>query len=205
MTTPRLLVLSDFQNYPQTLTRAQMVCQAAAAGSVAVVLRDRQASVRERLEWGRVLREMTHRRGQQFHVSDRLDLARLLRADGLHLPADGFAPSRVVDQIPWVSRACHDADALADGELRALSAMLVSPCFAERKGRPALGLDGLRVQAARLRARAPRLLVYALGGVDAQYARQALAAGADGVAVISAVLDPRSDIPSLLSALGIQR
>jgi thiamine monophosphate synthase len=48
-------------------------------------------------------------------------------------------------------------------------------------------------------------LVYALGGVDAQYARQALAAGADGVAVISAVLDPRSDIPSLLSALGIQR
>jgi thiamine-phosphate pyrophosphorylase len=52
---------------------------------------------------------------------------------------------------------------------------------------PPIGIAGLRTILAVLRARAPRLPVAAIAGIDASNASEVIAAGADGVAVISAL------------------
>ena len=51
----------------------------------------------------------------------------------------------------------------------------------------AIGLDGWREAAGHFRAHAPDLPVGAIAGIDAGNARDVMAAGADGVAVISAI------------------
>src|SRR5690606_33443052 len=112
------------------------------------------------------------------------------------------ARATLADQSEWLSRAGHGLDALADVELRALTAVVVSPVWEERKGRAALGAAGLQERVHTLKARAPELLVYALGGVSAENANESLSCGADGVAAMGVVTDAR-ERTRLLSALEI--
>lgn len=62
-------------------------------------------------------------------VNDRVDLARLVAADGVHLGEDDLTPAaarRVVGQEMWIGRSTHDLDqvtaAAADPPIRSTSA-----------------------------------------------------------------------------------
>ena len=209
---PRLIAISDSARgaHAEWLENLEAVLAAARPGSVLVLLRDPESPIRERLELGRRLRGLTRAYGQLLSVSDRLDLAWLLDADALHLSeasvstevARAFAGER--GRRWWLSRACHDAQQLLDATA---DAVLLSPIPEPRKGRPALGVGGLR-QALELRARRAAALgdcaVYALGGVTRHNARDLLVAGADGVALIGELFVPGAG-HELLAALGISK
>ncbi|RYE93870.1 MAG: thiamine phosphate synthase [Myxococcales bacterium] len=140
------------------------------------------------LRWGQTLRQVL---GDDVPliVNDRLDVAHALGAAGVHLGRQsvGVGEARaLLGPGCWVSRACHDLDELALASREGADAALLSPVFASPgKGAP-LGLDAVRAAAASL----PRLALYALGGVDAASAPGCLQAGARGVAVVRAALDP---------------
>jgi thiamine monophosphate synthase len=80
-----------------------------------------------------------------------------------------------------------------------LDAVLLSPIFEARKGRCALGVAAL----GRARDAHPGPAWFGLGAVNAGNAAACLVAGAAGVAVIGAALEP--DPQPLLEALGILR
>lgn len=205
---PRLIVITDTSvaAEPELLSRIERVLVSAAPRTTVVQLRDHELSARERLSLGRRLVAACRRHDQYFVVNDRLDLAVLLDADGVHLGEASIAPDDARAMLPedaWISTACHDA---AVARRFDVDAVLVSPIALPRKGRPALGFEGLRAARRAIdsipRADGPRL--YALGGIDANNAGECLSAGADGVAAIGAVLDGRDPTP-LLDALGIRR
>jgi thiamine monophosphate synthase len=102
----------------------------------------------------------------------------------------------------WISIACHDAEAVRQPHV---DGVLLSPVAAPRKGRDALGFGALRAARRALVSvgEGAEPALYALGGIQWENARQALADGADGVAVIGAVFDGRDPMP-LLDALGIR-
>lgn len=204
--TAQLVVLTDLGRFPAPASTLEPLCRRARPGSVAVILRDRDQALRRRLDVGRELRQLTGESEQAFFVSDRVDLALELHADGVHLSADGLLPSEASALFPGalIGRAHHGAEGLEPGELALCSHLLVSPVFAERKGRRALGQAGLSDRCARLRALAPRVRLLALGGVDRANARAAIGAGADGAAAISAAHEPAEQL-GLLAALDIQR
>jgi thiamine monophosphate synthase len=88
-----------------------------------------------------------------------------------------------------------------------VDAWVLSPIFAARKGKAALGVAAVRRLHERCRsgsegANGPR--VWALGGVTASVAKACLAAGADGVAVMGAVL-AGNELDALVYELGIAR
>ncbi len=172
------------------------------------MLRDRGLSARRRLALGEELRVAARDGGQLLVVSDRADLARALGADGLHLPAAGFSPSDATrywyGPSQWLSRAGHGLEQLNAADLAALSAVVVSPVWEPRKGRPRLGESGLRQWVHDVRGRAPHLAIYALGGVCAENASKSFECGADGVAAMGALMDAR-ERSRLLSALEIRR
>lgn len=203
---PRLMVITDTTVAPGELLleRVEAVLALSRPGSVVVQLRDPQLAVRERLRLGERLAGACRRHAQRFIVGDRCDLAVLLEADGVHLgersvpAADARA---LVGSGAWITRASHDAGWTPEPDV---DAVVLSPIMAERKGRPALGLDGIRL-ARRALNEAPRPVhLYALGGVDAGSAARCVEAGADGVAVIGAVLAGRAVEP-LLRVLGVER
>lgn len=206
MSNARLMLISDCERWSQrhVVERVTTICAAAIPGSVVVQLRDRQLPARERLALGQQLLGAAHDNGQQLIVNERLDLAVLLGADGVHLPEQAVPADEARHFLmqqrgaqPWLSCASHRATRVVSD---ALDAVVLSPILAQRKGRPALGLAALNEARAVLQA-GRRL--FALGGVDAARAAQCLAAGADGVAVIGAAFD--QDPRLLLTALGISR
>lgn len=208
---PRLIAITDSSLLPPTLLleRLQRLARAARPGTVALLLRDHSLCARARLTLGHQLGEVARESGQALWVADRLDLALLLEADGVHLGEGSVSPAlarSLVGQGPRISRAWHAASlagAPAAEELADVDALLVSPVFEARKGRAALGLARLGVLGEQLRARNWACQTYALGGVTAENAAACRVTGAAGVAAIGATLT--EDPTKLLTALELHR
>jgi thiamine monophosphate synthase len=167
---------------------------------VLFVVRDYGLALRARWALAERLCALSLRTQQRFGLADRTDLARALGCSAFHLPESGLRACDAREYLGpdvFISRASHDPSCAPEPELDAL---LLSPIFEARKGRPALGLPALERTSNRYGI-APAL--FALGAVDARNAAACLAARAAGVAVIGAALAP--DPAPLLGALGILR
>ncbi len=212
---PQLWVLTDLQVAAEPVLgeRLARLCEAAKPGSLLVQLRDKEVSARRRLELGLRLRALTAAAGHLLAVNDRLDLAWLLEADVVHLAEASVEPERVRVHFGKrfrISRACHR---LEDCGRSDVDAVVVSPCFAARKGRAPLLQAGL-AEACRRSQEGGGAAVIALGGVGVENALGALQAGAAGVAVIGAALSDAAwtatggqppPAMALLAALGLAR
>jgi thiamine-phosphate pyrophosphorylase len=183
--------------------RVERVLALARAGSVVVQLRDLALPTRERFALGERLVSLCRHYGQWFVVNDRLDLAVLLGADGVHLGEGSVSPGEARALLPdaFISHACHD---LAGVVRPGSDAAVLSPICSPRKGNAALGLEVLSRAQALLEGGDSTRALYALGGVDASNAAACIQNGATGVAAIGAVLDDSDPLP-LVRALGIHR
>ena len=181
-----LLVVPDLSLAPAAHWLAAL--SALPRSLLAVQLRMPHAPAAHLLRWGRALR---HALGPDVPlvVNDRLDVALALGTPFVHLGrlSVGVGEARsLLGPGAWVSRSCHDLGELTAASREGADAVLVSPVFASPgKGSP-LGLDTLAAMVAAF----PRLPLLALGGVDATSATSCLRAGARGVAVVRAALDP---------------
>ncbi len=170
-------------------------------GADVVQLRDKECSARELVAAGNRVREVTERTGTLFIVNDRLDVALACGADGVHLGQDDLpvAAARVIAPsgfIIGVSAGSPDEArrAVEDGA----DYLAASPVFftaQKRDVETCCGLEGIR----RIRA-AANLPLIAVGGIGMGNVCDVIGAGADGVAVISAVVG-QHDITGAARAL----
>ena len=176
----------------------RVVVEAAIAGGVDVVqLREKDRSARERYHLGRKLREVTREAGVPFVVNDRVDLAQAVDADGVHLGDDDL-PLSAAREI------------LGDEAILGRSVSFVDDAVAaERAGADYLGVgavystgskddiddDEHDIGPGRVSdiADAVDIPVVGIGGITAENAGPVVEAGADGVAVITAIT--RADDP----------
>ena len=200
---PRLIAFSDTTRVASALMldRFSALAERARAGEVLFIVRDYALPIRERWLLAQRLAELSVRTRQRFGIAERADLARALGADAFHLPQGGLSAADARGYLGpnvLLSRGAHAPGAFVDGEVEAeLDAVLLSPIFEVRKGRPALGVAALE----RARAAHPEQAWFGLGAVAADNAAACLSAGAAGVAVIGAALEPNPG--PLLAALGI--
>jgi len=181
--------------------------RAACEGGAAVVqLRAKRTGDREALAWGREIRGLTRACGALFFVNDRFDLARLCEADGVHLGQTDLPPARLPAEARArlaVGRSTHDEAEVRRALAEPVDYVAFGPLFGTHSkeiAHTARGLDRLARIAALV---APRPLI-AIGGIDAANAPAAVRAGADGVAVISAVAaadDPVAATRALVDGL----
>ena len=122
-------------------------------------------------------------------LNDRADLAVLAGFDGVHVGQGDLLPDearRVVGTERWVGTSTHTEEQVRAADLSGADYVAVGPVFATRTKLDAetvIGLEGVR------RARAlTRKPVVAIGGITRANARSVVEAGADSVAVISALL-----------------
>ncbi len=181
------------------------VVEAAVRGGVTCVqLREKSLATRAFVERARALKAWLAPRGVPLIVNDRLDVALACDADGVHVGQSDMAPEEVRRFMPQalIGLSLESAAQLAAAERAPVDYYGISPLFAtatKHDAAPALGLDGLRD----IRARTRRPLV-AIGGIRADNAAAAMAAGADGLAVVSALCaaaDPAEAARELRSAM----
>jgi thiamine-phosphate pyrophosphorylase len=200
---PRLLIITDLHVADEATTclRLGRALLGVAPGTVAVGVRDHDASIARRVAFARRLLPIVRAHGARLVVHDRVDLALAIGADGVQLGRRSIGARdarRLLGDQAWIGRSCHDEGELLRAAAEGVDAVTLSPLFASPgKGVP-LGPARFR----ELRAKVPSMSVFALGGVDAASAFAAREAGADGVAVIRAVLcapDPAEAVRRLLA------
>jgi thiamine-phosphate pyrophosphorylase len=161
---------------------------AAIAGGVTIVqLRDKHAPARRLIETGRALLAVLRPRGIPLIVNDRVDVAHALGADGVHLGQDDLSPAvarTILGPGALIGLSLDRADQLAsiDASVDYVGLGPVFPTGTKADAAPALGIAGF----AALRRRISRPVV-AIGGITAANAPQVRAAGADGIAIVSAI------------------
>ncbi len=183
------------------LAQARAAC---AGGARVVQLRAKRAGDAHALALGRELRALTRAAGVLLFVNDRVDLALAVEADGVHLGQDDLAPAQARRIAPRlaVGRSTHDAEQVARALLEPIDYVAYGPLFGTQSkadAHAARGLAALR----EIASHCAELPLVAIGGIDAAGARAARAAGADGVAVISAVAaarDPLAAVRELAAA-----
>ena len=179
---------------------------AVAGGATMIQLREKDLATRAFIEEARTLRERLAPLGVPLVINDRADVALAVGADGLHVGQDDmpYAMARALLPGKIIGLSITALDQLDAADARAADYLGVGPIFAQATkadAAPPLGLEGLR--AARHLTDQPLM---AIGGVTAANAAALRAAGADGLAIVSAIVaadDPQAATQEIAAAFGV--
>lgn len=170
-------------------TLVDAVRAAVAGGVTCVQLREKELETRSFLQLAQELRKALRPLGVPLIINDRLDIALAIGADGIHLGQRDMPLNiaRTIGRPDWiVGVSAESPDDAIRAEEDGAGYIGVSPVFAtatKSNTAPPLGLDGLRAMRS-----ATRLPLVAIGGIHTGNAREVIHAGADGIAVVSAIM-----------------
>ncbi|MGZ0049560.1 thiamine phosphate synthase [Brevibacillus gelatini] len=176
----------------------EIVREALAGGAGIVQLRDKgsRLTAEERHELGRQLQQLCREAQALFFVNDDVELAVRLQADGVHVGQDDMQLAQVREKVGEAmyvgvsAGTVEEALAARNGgaDCIGVGAMFATSSKADA-GEP-IGPEGLRDIREAVGSDLP---IVGIGGITLQNAGQVINAGADGVAVISAI--SRADSP----------
>ena len=136
-------------------------------------------------------------------MNDRADLCLAAAFDGLHLGQDDLSPEsarKIIGPARLLGVSTHNPEQLSEATKTTADYLAIGPVFStttKANPDPVVGLAGVR----RARELTPKPLV-AIGGITPANARSVLDAGADAIAVISALLpNPRKSAEEFLRVL----
>lgn len=144
------------------------------------------------------IRAAVQRSACRVIVNDRADLAVLAEADGVHIGQDDLSPAdarTVVGARRMLGVSTHTDAQVEAAEQSDADYIAVGPVFTtgtKLNPDPVIGLEGVR----RARALTSKPLV-AIGGITRENARSVIDAGADSVAVISALLSRQESVATI--------
>jgi thiamine-phosphate pyrophosphorylase len=165
----------------------------AGGGATLVQLRDKEGSTRRLVEEARAIKQALHGTGVPLLINDRVDVALAAAADGVHIGQGDMAVEdarRLLGPRAVIGLSLKTVEHAKAAPVDRLDYVAIGGVFAttskDNTAAP-IGPQGLRTVAAAVRARAPKLPIVAIAGIDRTNAADVIAAGADGVAVISAL------------------
>ena len=162
---------------------------AAEAGAVLFQYRNKTASMKDAYIEALTLRDAAAKAGVLFIVNDRCDLAMAVDADGVHLGQQDLPldlARKVMGPKKLIGISTHNADQVREATAGKPDYLGFGPIFtpgSKQDHAPVVGLEGLRM----IRS-LTALPVFAIGGIHIDQVDEVMRAGADGVAVISAIL-----------------
>jgi len=125
-------------------------------------------------------------------INDRLDIAMMVDADGVHLPVAGLPPEQVREiagDEMLVGRSAHNLEEVREAVTGGCDYCILGPVF-ETPSKAGilepLGVDGLGDICNEV-----DIPIIAIGGIGEENARACLEAGASGIAVMRAITDAR--------------
>ena len=181
---PRIYPITDVQL--SGLSHAEQVRLLSLGGASLIQLREKQMSALEFYEQARA----AQRAGVQLIINDRVDIALAVGAAGVHLGQDDLPPEaarKLLGPRAIIGYSTHNIEQAITAVKLPIDYLAVGPIFGtttKTDTAPVLGLEGLRA----VRQAIGQFPLVAIGGITHTNARDVIDAGADSVAVISALL-----------------
>jgi thiamine-phosphate pyrophosphorylase len=188
-----LYLITDRSVFPAGDSMFPAIEAALQAGVRAVQLREKDLAVRELLDTARLMKALTDKYNAKLFINDRVDIALAVEADGVHLGQKSIPAKAVRDT--WGDRFIIGVSVHGlreAGEAEGADFITLGPIYdtpSKRNYGTPLGPSIIGQAKGTY-----RLPVFAIGGINTANIQEVGSAGADGIAVISAVLKS-SDIP----------
>ncbi len=158
-----------------------------------VQLRDKQGSTRVMLEEARALTAVLAPLDIPLLINDRVDVALAVEADGVHIGQDDMSPADarlLLGRTAIIGLSIKSVQQAKDAALDHLDYVAIGGVYgtaSKDNTAPPIGVSGLRAIVQAIRARAKEFPICAIAGINESNAADVIEAGADGVAVISAL------------------
>ena len=181
---PKLYPITDVRI--SGLSHAEQVERLAEGGATFIQLREKNASPRDFYEAAREAVRVARRLGVQVIINDRVDIAIVVGADGVHLGQDDLPPEKaraLLGENRIVGYSTHNLKQALEACFAPVDYVAIGPAFqtsTKEKPDPVVGLEAI----AEIKRRMSKPLV-AIGGITLELAKSVIEAGADSVAVIS--------------------
>ena len=184
-----ILYLVTDRNLARGRSIEEIVTEAVMGGVTVVQLREKDLSTGDFLRQAFSLKELTDRMGVPLIINDRLDIAMACGTAGVHLGQDDMdcaQARRIAGEEMVIGVSVSSPEEAVKAELDGASYLGVSPVFSTptKTDAPApAGLEGL----CRIREMV-RIPLVGIGGISAANAPDVIRSGADGIAVVSAIM-----------------
>jgi len=182
-----------------------VVAAALKGGVRAVQLREKDLNTKELYELAFELRKLTRQYDARLFINDRADIALAVDADGVHLGNSSLPIYRVralVGPRKFIGVSCHNQLNVITAQEKGADFVTFGPVYHTPSktiyGNP-VGLDLLETVAS-----ISKIPVFALGGIKQQKIHDVLARGADGIALVSAIIsaaDPENVTGKIISLI----
>jgi len=198
---PRVYPITDTRI--SRLSHAEQVARLADSGATLIQLRDKHVSPFEFYEQAKAALEVANKRGVQLIINDRADIALALGAAGVHLGQDDLpsnAARLLLGEDAIIGYSTHSLSQIQEAAKLPIDYLAIGPVFAtttKENPDPIVGLDGVRLA----REAIGDGLLVGIGGISQANAAEVIQAGADAVAVISALWSDSASIPQHLQSL----
>ncbi len=160
-----------------------------AGGANFLQLRAKDLSTREFIAAGTRLSKICRRNRIPFVVNDRVDIALALDSDGVHLGQDDMPPAaarKIIPQGKLIGLSVHSLEEAEKAKEEKPDYIGAGPVFFTKtkvNAIPPVGTDFIRKIGS-----GTNLPIVAIGGINAENMEEVIAAGADAIAVCSAIL-----------------
>ena len=198
---PRVYALTDVQL--SGLSHAEQVRLLSQGGATLVQLREKDLPALKFYEEAKAAVEVASQHGVQLIVNDRVDVAMAVGASGVHLGQDDMPPEaarKLLGPDAIIGYSTHNVAQAINAATLPIDYLAIGPIFStttKTDTAPVLGLDGLRAVRQSIRG----VSLVAIGGITAANASSVIEAGADSVAVISALLSDPDQITRATASL----
>jgi thiamine-phosphate pyrophosphorylase len=168
----------------------------AAGGATLVQLRDKVSDTARMIDEARSLKAALAPLGVPLIVNDRVDVALAADADGVHVGQEDMPVEearRRLGPAPFIGLSIRTVEQATAAPLALLDYVGIGGVYStmsKTSGRSPIGLDGLRKVIEVFRHRIGNFPTCGIAGITAKNAEAVIAAGADGISVISALSHP---------------
>jgi thiamine-phosphate pyrophosphorylase len=170
-------------------TTFEIVSAAVQGGATVVQLREKDCSTRDFIEQALSIKEFLKDRGVPLIINDRVDVAQAVEADGVHLGQTDMTleiAKKILSDLMIIGISAESLEDAIEAEKGGADYLGVSPIYAtptKTDTAAPLGLEGLQ----EIR-KAVKLPLIGIGGLNKDNATEVIRNGADGVAVVSAIV-----------------
>ena len=199
---PKIYPITD--RYISGLSHAEQVKRLIGGGAKMIQLREKRLSPKQFYREAVEAIEIARIAGAKIIINDRVDIALVTKADGVHLGQDDLPPEQarnVLGPEAIIGFSTHNVGQAVQAANKPVDYIAAGPVFAtltKDKPDPTIGLAELRVISEAFRD----IPLVAIGGITAENAQSALDAGADSVAVVSYLITDPEQISLRMKELG---
>jgi thiamine-phosphate pyrophosphorylase len=184
-----LYLITDRKLFTDHSSFFSAVEEALKGGLKTVQLREKDLGTRDLLEMANRMRELTRSYQARLFINDGIDVALAVEADGVHLGRESI-PARAVretfkDRL-IIGVSAHSLDEAVEAEEEGADFITLGPVYhtpSKMKYGEPVGVETLKRTKEKI-----SIPVFAIGGIGLDKVREVRNAGADGVALISAIL-----------------